>query len=94
MPMMCDQSVVYAQGKGEPVEDSGAAAEADAEDLRATAAGRWPFQRLCGHLLLNVLHAQWEVRPNTGPVCFARDPGCEKSSALPAWQEGGKSHEC
>ena len=50
------------QGKGEPVEDAAAAADADAEDWRSAAAGCWPFQRLCGQLLLDVLHAQWEVR--------------------------------
>ena len=72
MPITCDQSMVYAQGKGKPVENAGAAAEADSEDLRANAAGRWPFQRLCGQLLLDVLHAQWEVRPTPCLVAFVK----------------------
>ena len=75
---MYDQSMVHAQGKCEPMENAGAAAEADAEDLRAAAAGRWPFQRLCGQLLLDVLHAQWEVRSTPRHVCFVTDPPCKR----------------
>jgi hypothetical protein len=61
-----------------PAEDPAAAAEADQEDWRAAAAGRWPFQRLAGQLLLDVLDAQWEVR------------GWERACAAPHAQISGR----
>lgn len=88
--------MVYAQGEREPVENAGAAAEADAEDRRATAAGRWPFQRLCGQLLLDVLHAQWEVRPTPCLAALSEILGANcVNGALPVvWQEGGVRALC
>jgi TATA-binding protein-associated factor len=51
-----------ADGSDAGVTSSTAPAIDDSQQWQEALDGRWPFQRICDHLCLDLLHAKWEVR--------------------------------